>query len=217
MRRSLLTSFVGVLAFSTAFSLTAVAQDAGKGHEKPAAGHQEHGKKEEATAKAEVGKAAPDFTLKGTDGKTYKLSDLKDKVVILEWTNRDCPVCKKLEPKMKETATALQKKDVVWLSIDSTSFHGISDNAEHVKKAELPYPILDDAAGTVGKTYGAAVTPTVYIINKGTVAYTGALVPQGDDTRNYVTEAVDAILAGKTVETTTTKAYGCSVKYKKAE
>lgn len=223
MRRSLMTSLVGVLAFSAAFSLSAAAQDAGKGQDKPTPGKKDEGKKgggkkEETTAtKAEVGKAAPDFTLKGTDGKTYKLSDLKDKVVVLEWTNRECPVCVKLEPKMKETAAALQKKGVIWLSIDSTASHTTTDNAEHVKKAGLSYPILDDATGTVGKAYGAAVTPTVYIVNKGTLAYTGALVPQGDDTRNYVNEAIDAILGGKTVETTSTKAYGCSVKYKKAE
>lgn len=223
MRRSLLTSFVGVLALSAAFGLTAVAQDAGKGQDKPAPGKKEEGKKEggkkdeKAAAKVEIGAAAPDFELKGTDGKTYKLSDLKDKVVILEWTNRECPVCVGLEPKMKETATAVQKKGVVWLSIDSTKSHAIADNAEHVKKAGLPYPILDDAAGTVGTAYGAKVTPTVFIVNKGTLAYTGALVPKGDETRNYVTEAIDAILAGKTVETTTTSAYGCSVKYKKAE
>ena len=227
MRRSLMTSLVGVLAFSAAFSLSALGQDAGKGHDKPAPGKQDGkkdegkkdgGKKEETTAtKAEVGKPAPDFTLKGTDGKTYKLSDLKDKIVILEWTNRECPVCQGQESKMKETATAVQKKGVVWLSIDSTASHTTTDNADHVKKAGLPYPILDDAAGTVGKTYGATVTPTVYIVNKGTLAYTGALVPKGDETRNYVTEAIDTLVAGKTIETTSTKAYGCNVKYKKAE
>lgn len=233
MRRSLLTSLAGMLAFSVACSFTAVAQDAGKGHEKPAAGHQNHdhakdghgkkdegkkdaGKKDETAAKgAEVGKAAPDFTLKGTDGKTYKLSDFKDKVVVLEWTNRECPVCQGLESKTKETAAAVQKKGVVWLSIDSTAAHSLTDNTEHAKKAGLSYPILDDAAGTVGRAYGAKVTPTVYIINKGTVAYVGALVPKGDETRNYVTETVDQILAGKPVETTTSPAYGCNVHYKK--
>lgn len=168
-----------------------------------------------ATGGAEVGKAAPDFSLTGTDGKTYKLADLKDKVVVLEWINRECPVCQKQEPVMKETSAALAKKGVIWLAIDSSAHHKTADNAEHVKKAGLSYPILDDAAGTVGHAYGAKSTPTMFVINKGKVAYSGAAVQEKDGSRNYVSEAVEALLAGKEVPTASTKAYGCSVKYKK--
>lgn len=219
----------GVVAFvaSPAFGQEHKPQD--PKNDKPAAkkddkGHTKAEHKAEAKAEhkdtaaamggAEVGKAAPDFTLTGTDGKTYKLADLKDKVVVLEWINRECPVCVKQAPMMKETAAALTKKGVVWLAVDSTHSHKIADNAEHAKKDGLTYPILDDAAGTVGKAYGAKATPTMYVINKGTVAYTGALVQEKDGSRNYVSEAVEALLAGKEVPTASTKAYGCSVKYK---
>lgn len=194
------------MACATAMLLTgsiALAQDAGKAQREanPSGG-------------AEVGRPAPDFALTGTDGKSYKLSDLKDKVVVLEWINRECPVCKAQEPKLKETAGALLKRGVVWLAIDSTASHKIADNAEHVKKAGLPYPILDDSAGTVGRAYGAKCTPTLFILNKGVVAYSGALIPQGEGSRNYVADAAEELLAGRTVSTASTKAYGCSVKYK---
>lgn len=172
--------------------------------------------KDAKSAGPEIGKPAPAFELKGTDGKTYKLSDLKDKVVVLEWINKDCPVCQAQEPKLKETAAALQKKGVVWLAIDSTSTRKAEDNVEHVKKAGLPYPILDDAAGTVGTAYNAQRTPTLFVINKGTLAYSGSLIPQKkDDSRNYVGEAVEALLAGKPVPMAQTEAYGCTVKYAK--
>ena len=177
--------------------------------------HSAGGETKAATGGAEVGKAAPDFSLTATDGKTYKLAELKDKVVVLEWINRECPVCQKQAPIMKETASALQKKGVIWLAIDSTAAHTNKDNAEHVKKDGLSYPILDDSAGTIGHAFGAKNTPTMFVINKGTVAYSGAAVQEKDGSRNYVSEAVEAILAGKEVPTTTTKAYGCSVKYKK--
>lgn len=182
----------------------AVAQEAHKPEPRPA----------KAPSAAEVGQPAPDFSLAATDGKTYKLADLKDKLVVLEWINRDCPVCKAQEPKLKETASALLKRGVVWLAIDSTATHKLADNTEHVKKAALPYPILDDSAGAVGRAYGVKCTPTVFIINKGVVAYSGALIPQGEGSRNYVADAADELLAGKPVSTPSTKAYGCSVKYK---
>lgn len=173
----------------------------------------EEGKK--ARGGPKIGDEAPAFELKATDGKTYKLAELKDKTIVLEWINRECPVCKKQAPQMKATAEALQAKGVVWLAIDSTAAHGLADNSEHVKADKLPYPILDDHEGTVGKAYGAAHTPTMYVIHKGKVAYVGSLIPAKGDERNYVREAAEALLAGKEPPLAETDAYGCSVKYKK--
>src|SRR5258705_13352939 len=44
-----------------------------------------------AMADAEIGKAAPDFTVKDVNGKSHKLSDYKGKIVVLESYNLDCP------------------------------------------------------------------------------------------------------------------------------
>ncbi|TWT42341.1 Thiol-disulfide oxidoreductase ResA [Phycisphaerae bacterium RAS1] len=182
--------------------LTATLATAGDGEKKARSG-------------PKIGDAAPAFELKATDGKTYKLADLKDKTVVLEWINRECPVCKKQAPQMKATAESMQAKGVIWLAIDSTAAHALADNAEHVKADKLPYPILDDHEGTVGKAYGSAHTPTMFIVHKGKIAYTGALVPAKGDERNYVKEAAEALLAGKEPPLAETEAYGCSVKYKK--
>jgi peroxiredoxin len=223
----------GVVSLAVALSNSAMAQDKpapGKDDKKPAAKEDKFGqdakdakaakpeeKKTDTAAGATVGADAPAFDLKGTDGKTYKLADLKDKTVVLEWINRECPVCVKQAPQMKETAAALQKKGVVWLAIDSTSFHKLEDNTAHVKKDGLPYPILDDSAGTVGRAYGAKATPTMFVISKGKVVYTGSLIPEKGGSNNFVTEAVEAVLANKPVAQPETKAYGCSVKYAKKE
>jgi hypothetical protein len=84
-----------------------------------------------------------------------------------------------------------------------------------------PTAYLVDADGTVGKLYAAKSTPTMYVIDpQGTVIYAGGI----DDTpttnpeaiagsRNYVREALDFALAGKPVEVSSSKAYGCAVKY----
>src|SRR5262245_35989532 len=124
MRR--MTWFASVLTGAAFLAAPALAQEA-KPAAKPNAKQEkpEHkapeGKKEAKSAEstteakapaaggAEVGKAAPSFSLTGTDGKTYKLADFKDKIVVLEWINRECPVCQKQEPVMKETSAALAK------------------------------------------------------------------------------------------------------------
>lgn len=164
--------------------------------------------KSQAVSSAELDKPAPDFQLKGTDGKTYKLSELKDKTVVLEWISKDCPTCKQQKAKMKETAEALAKKGVLWLAIDSTGNRKVEDNIAYIKDNSLPYQILDDSAGTVGRAYGAKRTPTMYVIHQGKLVYKGALIPQKGDERNYINEVVDAVSAGKEPPVKQTDAYG---------
>ena len=176
-------------------------------------------------ARAEVGKPAPDFALKDLDGKEHKLSDLKGKVVVLEWTNQKCPYVRRHQDgkkTMQNTFATFKDKDVTWLAINSCYF--CEDEAEDIRKwvekVDLASPILLDAAGTVGHAYSAKSTPHMFVIDKkGVLRYAGAIDddPDGskEKTRNYVEEAVQALLSGSTVAVSSTKAYGCSVKYKK--
>ncbi len=171
-------------------------------------------------AKAEVGKPAPDFELKDTTGKTYTLSALKDKIVVLEWVNQDCPYSNDTPrtgalPKMKELSRKYAEKGVVWLAIDSTWGRTPEQDEKYRTAKEIPHPILLDSEGKVGRAYGAQTTPHMFIINKGTLVYAGAHWAK-DNSRDYISESLDAILAGKEVPLAQTKSYGCTVKYKGA-
>jgi peroxiredoxin len=171
-----------------------------------------------------IGSAAPEFSLQDQTGKTVSLADYKGKVVVLEWFNNECPYVVKFYSAgdMNKTADKYASQDVVWLAVNSTSG---KDNAANAKVAEswnIKRPILNDADGKVGRAYGATNTPHMYIINKeGNLVYKGAIdsnrsSKQGDiaGSTNYVAQALDEVLAGKTVSEPETKAYGCSVKYK---
>jgi peroxiredoxin len=173
---------------------------------------------------AQIGKPAPDFALKDLDGKEHKLSDLKGKIVVLEWINHECPVIKRCHKSgiMSDQVKKFKGKPVTWLAIDSSSF--CKDKADTIrewaKESKIDYPYLLDEAGKVGHFYGAKTTPHMFVIDaKGALAYAGAIdndpFGQSQDKRNYVEEAVTALLNGSTVATTTTKPYGCGVKYNK--
>ncbi len=73
-------------------------------------------------AKADIGSPAPDFELKDVYGKTFRLSDFKGKIVVLEWMNRQCPVShgKQKDGTMAKTYKKYAK-DVIWLGIDSAT------------------------------------------------------------------------------------------------
>ncbi len=89
-----------------------------------------------------------------------------------------------------------------------------------VKRRGLPYRVLDDHTGKVGRAYGALTTPDMFVIDaKGGVAYRGAIDDDahGDKSkpRNFVGAALAQLLAGKPVGFPPERPYGCTVKYKK--
>ncbi len=172
-------------------------------------------------AKAKVGEAAPTFTLLDCEGKKHNLEDLKDKIVVLEWMNQQCPWCIKALPICKKIKEKYAEKGVVWLGIESTHWRKPSENIKFKRDKGIEYPILMDTDGKVGRAYGARTTPHMFVINKGTLVYAGALNnnqhgrKSTDEARDYVDEALATVLADKDVPVAETTPWGCSVKYAK--
>jgi peroxiredoxin len=190
-----------------------------------------------ATAKVEavkVGAMAPDFTLTDTAGSEVKLSSVgKDKIVVLEWFNPECPFVVKqyaktstmIDTHKKITEAAKAKgKEVVWLAVNSGApgkqGAGKELNAKMKTEWKISWPILLDESGSVGKSYGAKTTPHMYVIDTtGKLVFAGAI----DNNRsadkagdvNYVVNAVMNVLDGKPVAEAEPRSYGCSVKYGK--
>lgn len=182
-----------------------------------------------AFAAPEAGKPAPDFSATDVNGQHFKLSDHKGKVVVLEWTNAECPfVQKHYETKNMQNAqkTALEK-GVEWVTINSSAEgkqgHVTADEAKKIATDEGATNTAEilDASGEIGHLYGAQTTPHMFVIDKdGNVAYMGAIddnsSPKHDTVagaKNYVLAAIDELNAGTPVSTPVTQPYGCAVKY----
>src|SRR5947207_3794238 len=177
-----------------------------------------------------VGAAAPDFSLPDASGKTQSLSQYKGKYVVLEWFNPECPFVKKHygSGNMQKLQGEYTGKGVGWLTIDSNApGHEGNLSADAANKVMTGWKtrqtaLLLDPEGKVGRAYGAKNTPNMVVINpEGKIVYEGAIdskaTPNPADipnSTNYVKVALDESLAGKAVTTSTTKPYGCSVKYK---
>jgi peroxiredoxin len=170
-------------------------------------------------AAAEVGKAAPDFTGKTLDGKTVSLADFKGKTVVLEWYNPGCPYVKKFYDagKMQEFQKETIASGAVWLVIN-TGGHEIKESSTY-----YPGTVVQDANQSIGRAYDAKVTPHCFVIDgKGILAYKGAIdnissakSADIEKANNYVLAAVKAVKEGKSPEVSSTKPYGCGVKYNK--
>jgi peroxiredoxin len=177
-----------------------------------------------------VGSQAPDFSLTDASGKAYSLSQYKGKYVVLEWFNPECPFVKKHygSGNMQKLQAEYTGKGVVWLTIDSSA-PGTEGNLtpEQAQKKMSEWKthqtaLLLDPEGKAGRAYGAKNTPDMIIVNPdGKIVYEGAIdskaTPNPADiasSTNYVKVALDESLSGKPVTTSSTKPYGCSVKYK---
>lgn len=180
-------------------------------------------------AAPEIGQPAPDFEAADIDGNTFKLSDHKGKIVVLEWSNHECPFVVKHygSGNMQKTQKETVEKGVEWVTIVSSA-EGRQGNVSNEKAKEIleetgatvSAKILD-ASGEIGKLYDAKTTPHMFVIDtEGNLAYEGAIDNNAspnpatiEGAENYVTAAVDALLAGEEITTAQTKPYGCSVKY----
>lgn len=174
-----------------------------------------------AFGEAQIGKAAPDFTVKDVDGKTHKLSDYKGKIVVLEAYNLDCPYVANHynTGAMQELQGNLTGKDVVWLTVNS-SYKNAAKAKSEVSDKKIKSIVVHDPAGKIGKAYGFKTTPHMVVIGKdGKVAYNGAIddkaEAEGDPraAKNYVKDAVAKLQAGQPVTVAKTKPYGCGIKY----
>ena len=182
-----------------------------------------------AHAAVEVGQAAPAIEATDIDGNAFNLADHKGKIVVLEWTNDQCPFVMKHydSGNMQKLQKEARAEGVEWVVINSSA-DGKQGNvtAEEAKKImeeadASPTTYIQDPSGEIGQAYGAKTTPHMFVIDKdGNIAYAGAIDSDSSPRQssiegadNYVMAAIDSLQAGEEVETKTSAPYGCSVKY----
>jgi hypothetical protein len=181
-------------------------------------------------AAAKIGEPAPEFSLVGSDGKTYNLADFRGKFVVLEWHNQGCPYVKKFydSGEMQRLQKHWMSKGVVWFKVISSApgtqgyVTAAQENEYLASKGATPTAALLDPEGVAGRLYDAKTTPQMVVINpQGLLVYDGAIdnrpTANKDDiagATNYVSLALEQAMAGQPVATASTRPYGCSVKYK---
>jgi len=180
-------------------------------------------------AETAVSKPAPLFSGAAADGGTVNLAGLRGKTVILEWTNHECPFVKKhyesgnIQGLQKQAAA----QGVVWLQVISSApgkqgyVDGETARKVNLERGATPANTVLDSTGTIGKLYGATNTPQFFIINpQGVLVYKGGIdsiasTDKADVAKaeNYISAALKDLAAGKPIAKSSTKPYGCSVKY----
>lgn len=178
-----------------------------------------------------VGDEATDFFLPNANGTAMSMADLDStaKGYIVVFTCNHCPYAKMYEDRI----IALDKKykgkgyPVVAISPNDTAQYpedGFEPMQVRAKEKGFTFPYLFDESQGIAKIYGATRTPHVFVLQydqneKLFVRYIGAIDDNWEDAsavkEKYLEAAVDALLAGKPVAVSSTKAIGCTIKWKK--
>jgi peroxiredoxin len=180
-----------------------------------------------------IGSHAPDFALPGVDGKIHKLGDYKNaKILAIVFECNHCPVSQLYESRIEKLYRDYRNKGVAFVAINPNNpksirlnelgYTDVTDSLDEMKirtayrNIEWPY-LYDGETQGVSIKFGVVATPHIYLFDQARkLQYQGRIddnqreeLVKTEDARN----ALDAMLAGKPVPVTDTKAFGCTTKW----
>jgi peroxiredoxin len=179
-----------------------------------------------------IGAAAPDFKLPGVDGREYSLADFAgSKVLVVIFTCNHCPTAQAYEDRLLKlhadykdkgvAVVAINPNDPKAVRLDELGFTDLGDSFEEMKiraKAKkFTFPYLHDGdTQKTARAYGVQATPHVFIFDQERkLRYVGRIDDaevkevKSHDARN----AIEALLAGRSVPVEKTRVFGCSTKW----
>ncbi|MGC3945473.1 MAG: redoxin family protein [Chryseolinea sp.] len=182
----------------------------------------------------QIGATAPDFNLKGVDGKKYTLASFKSaKVLVIAWMSNHCPTAQAYEDRLMKftkdyakkgvAVVAIMPNDPKSVSLSELGYTDYGDSYEEMqwraKDKGFNYPYLYDGdTETAAKAYGPVATPHLMVFDKDRkLVYSGRFddveKPTKTPTTHDLINATEEVLAGKPVTVATTKVFGCSTKW----
>jgi peroxiredoxin len=176
-----------------------------------------------------IGDKVADFKLKNIDGKMVSLADFKDaKGYVVIFTCNHCPYAIAYEDRIIALHNKYASKGYPVVAINPNDPAAQPQDSyekmiERANEKKFPFVYLFDEGQKVYPVFGATRTPHVYLVNKKgkdmVVEYIGTIDDNYKEAKEvketYLTNAIDALIAGKKLAVTETKAIGCSIKVKK--
>ena len=160
-----------------------------------------------------INQPVPDFELPALDGRLYRLSDHRGKIVIVNFWSCECPQSERTDRTL--LSMLVQWQDVVLLTVASNRNESV-EAIKTVAEARHLQTVLLDQNSRVADQFKAKTTPHVFVIDHaGVLRYRGAVdnvtFRQRVPTRFFLDEAVESLLEGHFPALAESPAYGCSI------
>jgi thiol-disulfide isomerase/thioredoxin len=171
-----------------------------------------------------VGATAPGFSLTNVvDGSTVSFVPDDGKVKVVVFTCNGCPYAKAFEDRIVSIGRDYAKRGVAFYALDPNDDQQYPVETSAVMKQRAaaknyPFPYLKDGDSRIAGTYGARVTPHVFLVDgSGVIRYRGYVddsAKEKERSHAGLSDALDAVLAKQPIKVTATRAFGCSIKWK---
>lgn len=165
------------------------------------------------------GDKAEDFSLSGTDGSKYNLTEglnnSKSGVVVIFWSS-ECPWVQPYNDRINDYVKELNDNGFTVWAVNANNTESIEAVKSHAAKNGYAFPMLKDVNNTVADMLGATRTPEVFMIGKDmTILYHGRISDnrnKSDQTVYDLGNAASEVSLGKEVSVKETKSFGCGIK-----
>jgi peroxiredoxin len=179
----------------------------------------------ESSQTLKTGSEAPDFSLTGADGKTYKFSMFSQaSAVVVIFMCNHCPYVLAKIDEMNKLYASYRPRNVAFIGINSNNNPEFpDDDYAHMKQfvidKQIKFPYLFDETQGVAKAYGAVCTPDPFLFDSSMrLVYHGrindAMSPEAQATKHDLDEALDALLRGSLPRNAFLPSRGCSIKWR---
>ena len=174
-----------------------------------------------------IGSPAPAFSLPGIDGRTHSLADYaSSRVLALVFTCNHCPASQLYEARLAKlyedyrnrgvAVVAINPNSPKALRLDELSHTDVGESLDDMKTRaahrHLEYPYLADGE-TLAKQLKVVATPQIFVFDQArTLRYQGRIdnhLREDAVTARDARNAIDALLAGRSVPVAETAATGC--------
>lgn len=173
-----------------------------------------------------VGATAPQFSLlNAVDGKTYSFKPGDGKVSVIVFTCNSCPYSVAFENRLASLGSEYASKGVVFYAVNPNDDAAYPSETLDKMKAraaarKFPFPYLKDGDSAVARAYGARVTPHVFLVDEtGKVrcrGYVDDSARKDEVEHTGLKDALDSLLSGRDIQKTSTRAFGCTIKWKRS-
>ncbi len=176
-------------------------------------------------ADAGVGRLVPDVKFTDIHGKTGKLSDFKSaRALVIAFTSTSCPVTKKYAPSLARLEKEFAAKGVKFLFVNPIASDAPAGLRADIKEHGFTGPYIHDKNGVLARALGAQTTAEMFVLDAArTLVFRGAVDDQyglgyalDAPRRNYLKDALVAVLAGQAPRIAATLAPGCALDVKPA-
>lgn len=169
-----------------------------------------------------TGSMAPDFTLKGVDGKMHSLQGYKSKATLVVFICNHCPYVKARIGDVVALQSKFSPSELQVIGINSNDPNykdeGFDNMVAFAKNYKLNFPYLIDDSQNVARSYGAVCTPDPFLFLDGKLAFHGrindALEPEAKPSIPVMENNVRKLLKGERLEKDFDPSIGCSIKWK---